>query len=86
MVVKSMDHLIQPWFGTQWFLSISAHQEKNKLLTIFVAWRFCWSVQKPYFGGVSIGVKKMALTIGLSSCKCINLAGEYIKKPKNYCW
>ena len=44
--------------GTQWLLFILADQEINALSTIFITRRCCWSVQKPCFGGVSIGVEK----------------------------
>ena len=37
---------------------MAAHQEKAAWSTIFVTRRYCWSVPKPCFGVVSIGVEK----------------------------
>ena len=48
---------VQPWHSTQWLLFISVHQENNAWYTIFVTRRYCWRVQKPCFGAVSIGVE-----------------------------
>ena len=53
---------VQPWLGTQWLLFIAAHEEKNACSTIFVARRCSWSVQKPSFAAVSIGVEKQTQT------------------------